>query len=66
MQLVYRGIHYNTASTHVDVVDLPVSGQYRGSAIKFHHPAKLLAVKQILHLIYRGVAFDEAITTPTA
>ncbi|MBD2056218.1 DUF4278 domain-containing protein [Oculatella sp. FACHB-28] len=66
MQLVYRGVRYNAASTHVDVVDVPVTGQYRGSVIKFHYPAKLPAVKQILHLIYRGVAFDEVITTPTA
>lgn len=66
MQLVYRGIRYNAAPAQVDVVDAPVTGQYRGATVTFHQPAKLSTLQQVLHLIYRGIAFDEAFAAPGA
>lgn len=64
MKLVYRGVCYDAAPAQVDVADVPVTGQYRGATVHFHQAAKLSTIQQVLHLIYRGVAFDEAIATP--
>lgn len=66
MKMVYRGVRYDATPAYVDVIDAPVTGQYRGTAVTFHQPAKQPVFQQVLHLIYRGVAFDEAIATPTA
>lgn len=66
MKLVYRGVRYDATPAQVDVADVPVVGQYRGATVHFHQAAKLSKIQQVLHLIYRGVAFDEAIATPTA
>lgn len=65
MQLIYRGIRYSSTPAQVDVADSPVTGQYRGATVHFHQATKRLTVQQVLHLIYRGVAFDEGMATPT-
>jgi len=66
MEMTYRGARYNASPAHVEVADMPVVGQYRGANVTFHQAAKLANIQQVLHLVYRGVAFDEAIATPTA
>ncbi|MBD1914103.1 MULTISPECIES: DUF4278 domain-containing protein [unclassified Leptolyngbya] len=66
MKLVYRGVRYDAVPAQLDVADAPVTGQYRGATVHFHQAAKLPVVQRVLHLIYRGVEFDEAIATPTA
>jgi hypothetical protein len=65
MKLVYRGVRYDIAPGQVELADVPVMGQYRGATVHFHQAAKLSPIQHVLHLIYRGVAFDEAIATPT-
>lgn len=66
MKLVYRGVRYDATPAQLEVADTSMAGQYRGATVHFHQAAKLSTVQQVLHLIYRGVAFDEAIATPTA
>ncbi len=66
MKLVYRGVRYDVIPAQVEVVDSPITGQYRGSTVHFHQLTKLPVIQRVLHLVYRGVAFDEAIATPTA
>ncbi|MBD3883959.1 DUF4278 domain-containing protein [Phormidium tenue FACHB-886] len=66
MELIYRGVRYTATPAQVDVVDAPVTGQYRGATVTFHQAVKLPAMQRVLHLIYRGVAFDEGIAAPTA
>jgi len=66
MKLAYRGVRYDATPAHVDVADAPITGQYRGATMTFHQAAKLPIIQQVLHLTYRGVAFDEAIATPVA
>lgn len=65
MKLTYRGVQYEANPTYVDVIDAPTTGQYRGATVHFHQSAKLPVVQRVLHLVYRGVGFDEAIVTPT-
>lgn len=65
MELMYRGARYQVAPAPVQIVDTPEVGQYRGSAVKFHQLAVMPTVQRILHLVYRGVAFDEDISTLT-
>ena len=66
MKLVYRGVRYDATPAQLEVADAPVTGQYRGATVHFHQAAKLSTIQRVLHLMYRGVAFDEAIATPTA
>ncbi|MBD2465200.1 DUF4278 domain-containing protein [Oscillatoria sp. FACHB-1407] len=61
MKLVYRGVRYDANIAPVAVVDAPITGQYRGATLQFHNAAKLSMMQRVLHLVYRGVAFDEAI-----
>jgi len=65
MEMIYRGTRYNATPAHVEVADIPMTGQYRGANVTFHQATKLANIQQVLHLIYRGVAFDEAIATPS-
>lgn len=66
MELVYRGVRYSATPAQIDIVETPVSGQYRGAAVRFHQAVKLPTMQQVLHLIYRGVEFDEGISAPSA
>ena len=66
MKLVYRGVRYDATPAKLNVADAPVVGQYRGATVHFHQAAKISPIQRVLHLVYRGVAFDEAIATPTA
>lgn len=65
MKLVYRGIRYNVTPGEVQIPDMPVKGQYRGSTVTLNQ-IQLPMFQHILHLVYRGVAYDEAIATPNA
>ena len=66
MKLVYRSVCYDATPAQLEVADAPATGQYRGATVHFHQAAKLSTIQRVLHLVYRGVAFDEAIATPTA
>jgi|GEM_PF-4653395 hypothetical protein len=66
MELQYRGVRYSLNPNQMNVENAPEVGQYRGAQIRFHQPVTKLAVQQVLHLIYRGVQFDEGIGTPIA
>lgn len=64
MELMYRGVRYQAAPALVKIEDTPQVGQYRGSTIHFHKPAPMPALHRILHLVYRGVGFEEDLTVP--
>lgn len=64
MELIYRGTRYNATPAYVEMADAPVTGTYRGATVVFHRAATLTPIQQVMHLIYRGVAFDQAIATP--
>lgn len=66
MKLQYRGVRYSLNSNEMTVEDTPEVGQYRGAKIRFHQPITKLAIQQVLHLMYRGIKFDEAVGTPIA
>lgn len=64
MQLKYRGVPYNLNSSELLVEDTPEAGKYRGATVKFHQPVTKFDIQQVLHLMYRGIHFDEGIGTP--
>lgn len=64
MELIYRGVRYQYNPAPVNVIDAPVAGKYRGSTFKLHEVAKVAVVQPILHLMYRGVHFDEGTSIP--
>lgn len=66
MEMQYRGVRYSLNPSNMTVADAPATGQYRGSKICFHQPVTKLSIQQVLHLIYRGVRFDEGVGTPIA
>jgi len=66
MELQYRGVRYSLNSNSMNVKNASAIGQYRGAKVRFHQPIHKLAIQQVLHLMYRGIKFDEAIGTPIA
>lgn len=66
MELQYRGVRYSLNPSQMVVADAPEVGQYRGAKVKFHQPITKVAMQRVLHLMYRGIRFDEEIGTPIA
>ncbi|WP_088893063.1 DUF4278 domain-containing protein [Leptolyngbya ohadii] len=64
MQLQYRGVPYSLNSSEMCVEDAPATGQYRGARIRFQQPVTKFDIREVLHLMYRGIRFDEEIGTP--
>ena len=56
MQLVYRGIFYQSISTHLAAIKV-FNGKYRGSAQIRNYKAKNAVIKDIYVLKYRGIDY---------
>ncbi|GAB4376615.1 MAG: hypothetical protein Kow00121_23970 [Elainellaceae cyanobacterium] len=66
MELIYRGARHSYNPEVINVEDTPVVGQYRGAALRLHKATRLSLMPRVLHLIYRGVSFDEKNDTSIA
>jgi hypothetical protein len=60
MEMIYRGVHYNSAPAQAEVIDAPVVGTYRGLAFRLHRTMRLPTIHHVLHLIYRGAPNEVA------
>lgn len=58
MKLKYRGVSYDYNPANVEVNEDSVVGQYRGAAVRFHHPAKAPSHHHLFGLLYRGIAYS--------
>ena len=58
MQLVYRGISYQTISMHLAASKQVINGKYRGISAQIHkRKVKNVAIKGIYVLKYRGIDY---------
>ncbi|HEY9646116.1 MAG TPA: DUF4278 domain-containing protein [Chroococcidiopsis sp.] len=57
MQLSYRGLPYNTATT-VETIPGEIMGQYRGAAIRHTIQPAMPAARVIAQLSYRGASYN--------